>query len=111
MRTIVVMMMVITACHSVSGAFERLQGVCLPLRCYFHTIFLLVASSQMCTPYALLPLHLYRSASLSDTHAIFCIWVFRSTAFPNQYNSKICWNSTATLSVANSKEAYVSTPG
>lgn len=47
-----------------SGAFERLQGVCLPLRCYFHTIFLLVASSQLCTPYVLLPLLLYRSISL-----------------------------------------------
>lgn len=55
----VVMMMVIMTCHSFSGAFERLLGVCLPLRCYFHTISLLVAFSQLCTPNALVPPHLY----------------------------------------------------
>ncbi len=69
-RTERVMMMVIT-CHSFSGAFQRLPGVCLPHRRYFHTIFLLVASSRLCAPYALLPLHLYRSVLLSGTHFTF----------------------------------------
>lgn len=105
MRMVVVMMMVITTCHSFSGAFERLQRVCLPLRCYFHTIFLLLASCQMCTPYALLPLHLYRSAFLSGAHTMFYISVLRSTALPNQCNGKTCWNSTAIFSVASSEEA------
>lgn len=84
MRAAVVMMMVITTCHSFSGAFERLSGVCLSLRRYFRTIFLLFASSQLCTPYARLPLHLHRSVSPSGTHAIFYFSLFKSTAFPNQ---------------------------
>lgn len=102
---VVVMMMVITTCHSFSGAFERLQRVCLPLRCYFHTIFLLLASSQMCAPYALLPLHLYRSAFLSGAHAMFDISVLRSTALPNQCDGNTCWNSTVIFSVASSEGA------
>lgn len=75
MRTMGVMMMVIMACHCFCGAFERLPGMCLPLRHYFHTIFLLVVSSQLCTACALLPLRLYRSVLLLGASTILCIAV------------------------------------
>lgn len=81
MRMMVVMMvMVIMVYHRFSGASERLLGVCLRLRSCFHTIFLPVSFSQLCTPSALLSLHLYHFVSLSSTHTIFCIAFLRATA-------------------------------
>lgn len=64
------MMMVITSCHSFSGAFERLQRVCLPSQTsIFHTMLSLPLN---CVHFSFLCIF-SGSVSLSGNHIIDCI--------------------------------------